>query len=224
MAQGANCKGCHLHPQSFPGQGPPRGVSGEPHAALHRGFSGRNAPRTFWALAHKAHGVKQLYDQREVSRLTGISESQIRYWDRQGLTPHREKDRAGSGSTSRAWWPFGRKGFAPAGRLAPQDQKLPGQTAADHAGLEKTPPVGGADFPGRRPAYPGQEPPAVYPEGQLFINFNGSESAPVTPAREAFEELFFQALEDEDAGRMSEAREKYSNRSWPRSRTTWTPW
>ena len=52
--------------------------------------------------------MKKLYDQREVSRLTGISESQIRYWDRQGLIPHLEKARAGSGSTSRAWWPFGR--------------------------------------------------------------------------------------------------------------------
>ena len=47
------------------------------------------------------------------------------------------------------------------------------------------------------------------PEGQLFIDFNVGESAPVTPAREAFDELFFQALEDEDAGRLSEAREKY---------------
>ena len=44
--------------------------------------------------------MKQLYDQREVSRLTGISESQIRYWDRQGLIPHREKDRG------RLWFDF----------------------------------------------------------------------------------------------------------------------
>ena len=31
----------------------------------------------------------------------------------------------------------------------------------------------------------------------------------MTPATEASDELFFQALEDEDAGRLSEAREKY---------------
>ena len=37
--------------------------------------------------------MKKLYDQREVSKLTGISESQIRYWDRQGLITHLEKDR-----------------------------------------------------------------------------------------------------------------------------------
>ena len=78
--------------------------------------------------------MKQLYDQREVSRLTGISESQIRYWDRQGLITHREKDRG------RLWFDFQSlvafrtvQGFAPAGRLAAQDQKLRGKTAADHA-------------------------------------------------------------------------------------------
>ena len=47
------------------------------------------------------------------------------------------------------------------------------------------------------------------PEGQLCIDFTGGESAAVTPTSETSEELFFQALEDEDAGRLSEAREKY---------------
>ena len=37
--------------------------------------------------------MKKLYDQREISRLLGISESQVRYWDRQGLIPHLEKNR-----------------------------------------------------------------------------------------------------------------------------------
>ena len=37
--------------------------------------------------------MKKLYDQREISKLLGISESQIRYWDRKGLIPHREKTR-----------------------------------------------------------------------------------------------------------------------------------
>ena len=44
--------------------------------------------------------MKKLYDQREVSKLTGISESQIRYWDRQGLITHLEKDRG------RLWFDF----------------------------------------------------------------------------------------------------------------------
>ena len=37
--------------------------------------------------------MKKLYDQREISRLLGISESQVRYWDRKGLIPHLEKSR-----------------------------------------------------------------------------------------------------------------------------------
>jgi tetratricopeptide (TPR) repeat protein len=47
------------------------------------------------------------------------------------------------------------------------------------------------------------------PEGQLLIDFTGTEPAPVTRAVEAADELFFQALEDEDAGRLNEAQEKY---------------
>jgi tetratricopeptide (TPR) repeat protein len=47
------------------------------------------------------------------------------------------------------------------------------------------------------------------PEGQLCIDFTGGETASVTPTPEASEELFFRALEDEDAGRLTEAQEKY---------------
>jgi tetratricopeptide (TPR) repeat protein len=153
--------------------------------------------------------VKQLYDQREVSRLTGISESQIRYWDRQGLIPHREK------AQGRLWFDFQslvafrtvrdlrRQGVSLhkiRNCVAKLRQIMPGlkhplselriSLVADQLILGKN----------RR---------RFTPEGQLFINFNGGESAAVTPAREAFEELFFQALEDEEAGRMSEARGKY---------------
>jgi tetratricopeptide (TPR) repeat protein len=47
------------------------------------------------------------------------------------------------------------------------------------------------------------------PEGQLFMDFSPEENANVFSATEACDELFFQALEDEDAGRLSEARQKY---------------
>ena len=153
--------------------------------------------------------MKQLYDQREVSRLTGISESQIRYWDRQGLITHREKDRG------RLWFDFQslvafrtvrdlrRQGVSLhkiRNCVAKLRQIMPGlkqplsevriSLVADQLILGKN----------RR---------RFTPEGQLCIDFTGGEIAPVTPTPEASEELFFEALEDEDAGRLSEAREKY---------------
>jgi tetratricopeptide (TPR) repeat protein len=153
--------------------------------------------------------VKKLYDQGEVSRLTGISEGQIRYWDRQGLITHREKARG------RLWFDFqSLVAFRTVRDLRRQGvslhkirrcvaklrQIMPGlkqplsevriSLVADQLILGKN----------RR---------RFTPEGQLFIDFTGGESAPATPALEASEALFFLALEDEEAGRMSEAREKY---------------
>ena len=146
--------------------------------------------------------MKQLYDQREVSRLTGISESQIRYWDRQGLIPHREKDRG------RLWFDFqSLVAFRTVRDLRRQGVSLH-KIRNCVAKLRRI-------MPGLKQPLAevrislvadqlilGKNRRRFTPEGQLFINFNGGESAPVTPAREAFEELFFQALEDEDAGRM----------------------
>lgn len=153
--------------------------------------------------------MKQLYDQREVSRLTGISESQIRYWDRKGLIIHREKNRG------RLWFDFQslvafrtvrdlrRQGvslFRIRNCVAKLRQIMPGikhPLAEVRISLVKNQLILGKN---RR---------RFTPEGQLFIDFNGVESATVTQTTEAFEELFFQALEDEDAGRLAEAREKY---------------
>jgi tetratricopeptide (TPR) repeat protein len=153
--------------------------------------------------------VKQLYDQREVSRLTGVSESQIRYWDRQGLITHREKDRG------RLWFDFQslvafktvrdlRRHGVSLHRIRNCVEKLrqimPGlkQPLAEvRIALVENQLILGKNH--RR----------FTPEGQLFIDFNGAASAPVRPAAKASEDLFFLALEDEDAGRLSEAREKY---------------
>ena len=153
--------------------------------------------------------MKQLYDQREVSRLTGISESQIRYWDRQGLIPHREKARG------RLWFDFqSLVAFRTVRDLRRQGVSLH-KIRNCLAKLRRI-------MPGLKQPLAevrislvddqlilGKNRRRFTPEGQLFINFNGGEGAPVTVARESCEELFFQALEDEDAGRMSEAQEKY---------------
>jgi tetratricopeptide (TPR) repeat protein len=153
--------------------------------------------------------VKKLYDQREVSRLTGISESQIRSWDRQGLITHRERERG------RLWFDFQslvafrtvrdlRRQGVSLHRIrrcvAKLRQILPGlkqplsevRICLDHGQLIL-----------------GKNRRRFTPEGQLFIDFTEVRRAPVTPATEGHEELFFQALEDEDAGRLSQAREKY---------------
>ena len=152
--------------------------------------------------------MKQLYDQREVSRLTGISESQIRYWDRQGLIPHREKARG------RLWFDFqSLVAFRTVRDLRRQGVSLH-KIRNCVAKLRRIMPALKQPLAELRISLVadqlilGKNRRRFTPEGQLFINFNVGESAPVTPARESFEELFFQALEDEDAGRVSEAREE----------------
>jgi tetratricopeptide (TPR) repeat protein len=153
--------------------------------------------------------VKKLYDQREVSRLTGISESQIRYWDRQGLITHREKDRG------RLWFDFqSLVAFRTVRDLRRQGVSL----RRIRNCVEKLRQI----IPGLKQPLSevrialvenqlilGKNRRRFTPEGQLFIDFDGVASASVTPAPERSEELFFLALEDEDAGRLSEAREKY---------------
>jgi tetratricopeptide (TPR) repeat protein len=153
--------------------------------------------------------VKKLYDQREVSRLTGISESQIRYWDRQGLITHREKDRG------RLWFDFqSLVAFRTVRDLRRQGVSL---HKIRHCVAKLRQIMPGLKQPLSEVRISlvadqlilGKNRRRFTPEGQLFIDFTGGESAPVTPTSEGSEELFFQGLEDEEAGRLSEAREKY---------------
>jgi tetratricopeptide (TPR) repeat protein len=153
--------------------------------------------------------VKKLYDQREVSKLTGISESQIRYWDRQGLITHLEKDRG------RLWFDF----QSLVAFRTVRDLRLQGVSLRKiRICVEKLRKI----MPGLKQPLSevrislvqdqlvlGKNRRRFTPEGQLFMDFAGEESAKVTRATEVSDELFFQALEDEDAGRLSEAREKY---------------
>jgi tetratricopeptide (TPR) repeat protein len=153
--------------------------------------------------------VKKLYDQREVSRLTGISESQIRYWDRQGLITHRERDRG------RLWFDFqSLVAFRTVRDLRRQGVSL---HKIRHCVAKLRQIMPGLKQPLSEVRISlvadqlilGKNRRRFTPEGQLFIDFTGTESAPVTPTSEASEELFFQALEDEEAGRLAEAQEKY---------------
>jgi tetratricopeptide (TPR) repeat protein len=153
--------------------------------------------------------VKKLYDQREVSKLTGISESQIRYWDRQGLITHLEKDRG------RLWFDFqSLVAFRTVRELRRQGVSL----RKIRNCVEKLRKI----MPGLKQPLSevrislvqdqlilGKNCRRFTPEGQLFMDFSEEERGKVTQATEACDELFFQALEDEDAGRLADAREKY---------------
>jgi DNA-binding transcriptional MerR regulator len=154
--------------------------------------------------------VKKLYDQREVSKLTGISESQIRYWDRQGLITPQEKDRG------RLFFDFqSLVAFRTVRDLRRQGVSL----RKIRKCVEKLRQI----MPGLKQPLSevrislvqdqlilGKNRRRFTPEGQLFMDFaGGEEDARITRATEACDDLFFQALEDEDAGRLSEAREKY---------------
>jgi tetratricopeptide (TPR) repeat protein len=153
--------------------------------------------------------VKQLYDQREVSRLTGISESQIRYWNRQGLITHRAKERG------RLWFDFqSLVAFRTVRDLRRQGVSLH-KIRHCLAKLRRLMP--GLKHPlaevrislVHNQLILGKNRRRFTPEGQLFIDFTEVKRAPVTQTTEAQDELFFQALDDEEAGRLSEAREKY---------------
>jgi DNA-binding transcriptional MerR regulator len=153
--------------------------------------------------------VKKLYDQREVSKLTGISESQIRYWDRQGLINPQGKERG------RLWFDFqSLVAFRTIRDLRRQGVSLRKIRKCVEKIRQIMPSL-------KQPLSEvrislvqdqlilGKNRRRFTPEGQLFMDFTEDEGAHITPATEVCEELFFQALEDEDAGRLSEAREKY---------------
>lgn len=153
--------------------------------------------------------MKKLYDQREISRLLGISESQVRYWDRKGLIPHQEK------SQGSLWFDFQdlvafrtvrelrRQGvsLAKIGKCVEKlRQLLPGlkQPLAEvRISLQ------------RNQIILGRDRQQFTPEGQRCIDFDLRETEPVPLPLDTYEDLFFQALEDEEAGRLAEARQKY---------------
>jgi tetratricopeptide (TPR) repeat protein len=153
--------------------------------------------------------VKKLYDHREVSRLIGISEGRIRHWERQGLVPPQEKLRGRllfdfQGLVAfRTVRELRRQGVS-LGRIRKCVERvrrlLPGlkQPLAEvRVSLFKDQIVLGRN---RR---------RFTPEGQLVMDFAARENAGVTAPAKVYEELFRQALVDEDAGRLDEARRKY---------------
>ncbi len=153
--------------------------------------------------------MKKLFDQREISRLLGISEGQIRYWDRKGLIPHLEK----TGGT--LWFDFqGLVAFRTIRELRRQGVSL-GKIMKCVEKLRQLMPDLKQPLAEVRISIQrdqiilGKNRVKFTPEGQRCLDFSVSENHPIPLPTEAYEDLFFQALEDEEAGRLSEAREKY---------------
>jgi tetratricopeptide (TPR) repeat protein len=153
--------------------------------------------------------VKKLYDHREVSKLIGISEGRIRHWERQGLIPHLEKARG------RLMFDFqGLVAFRTVRELRRQGVSL-GKIKKCVEKLRRMMP--GLKQPlaevrislCRDQLILGKNRRRFTPEGQLLMDFAGAEPQPVAIPVEVYEELFCQALQDEEAGRLIEARQKY---------------
>ena len=167
--------------------------------------------------------MKTLYDQREVSRLAGISESQIRSWDRQGLITHREKERG------RLWFDFqSLVAFRTVRDLRRQGVSLRKIKNC----VEKLRRI----MPGLKQPLSevrvslvkdqlilGKNRRRFTPEGQLFIDFAEAERAAVTPATVGPKNYFSRPWKMRMPGGCPRPR-RNTKKSWPRSRTTWTLW
>jgi tetratricopeptide (TPR) repeat protein len=155
--------------------------------------------------------MKQLYEVKDVSRLIGVSESQIRYWDKVGLIPHSERNRGRILFDFKALVAFRTvkalldKGISTQ-KIRKCIEKLRDRLPAVSEPLaELRITVRGQEI------VVGRDSVMFTPEGQILIRFDPTETAggPVPFPSDEIEELFFQALDLEDDGRLDEARQKY---------------
>ena len=153
--------------------------------------------------------MKKLFDQRQVAKLAGISESQVRYWDSVGLIPPVERQKG------KLFFDFqGLVAFRTVKELLNQGvslrkiRKCLAKLRHLQPDLEQPLSEVRVAVWGDRIIF-GKDNQAFTPEGQLLIKFEGEgEAAPpitVDPA----EDLFFQGLEGEQQGEWDQAREKY---------------
>ena len=154
----------------------------------------------------------KLFDQRQVAKLAGISESQVRYWDSVRLIPHVERQKGKlffdfqglvAFRTVKALLDKGaslrkiRKCLAKMRRLLPDLEQPLSEVRLAIQGDEIIFGKGNRTFT---------------PEGQLLIKFGAEEETAETAAPAAVdpaEDLFFQGLEGERQGEFDQAREKY---------------
>jgi tetratricopeptide (TPR) repeat protein len=152
--------------------------------------------------------VKKLYDYREIARLLGISEGCIRHWSRLGLIPHQEE------SKGRLSFDFqGLVAFRTMRDLRRQGVSL----GCIKKCLEKLrrmmpdlkQPLAEVKFSLHKGQIVlGKNRQRFILEGQMLMDFS-AEHNPLAVPGELYEELFCQALRDEEEGKLDGARKKY---------------
>lgn len=153
--------------------------------------------------------MKRLYTQKEVSRLIGVSESQIRYWDRTELIPCTEKKRGALLFDFKALVAFRtvkqllNKGISTR-KIRRYVEKVKHHIPEIRHPLQEV----SITISGDR-VIMGKDNLKFTPEGQLFIDFASQKKAPVSLAIDPTEERFFQALEYEQQEDWHRAQEKY---------------
>ncbi|MEW6657695.1 MAG: tetratricopeptide repeat protein [Thermodesulfobacteriota bacterium] len=153
--------------------------------------------------------MKELFDQKQVARLAGISESQVRYWDSVGLIPHVERQKGKLFFDFQALVAFRTvKELLNRGASLRKIRKCLAQLR--HRLPELGQPLSEVRVAVRgEQIIFGKDSQTFTPEGQLLIKFETDDaSAPSVPVDPA-EELFFQGLAGEEEGELEQAREKY---------------
>jgi tetratricopeptide (TPR) repeat protein len=155
-------------------------------------------------------GVKQLYDHREVTRISGISEHQMRYWDKIGLVSAVKKEKG------RLLYDFKAlialrtiRGLLDRGvsirtirRSIPKLKQLLPQIENPLTELR-------IDIQGKRIIICRNDTEFT-PEGQLQIRFKDVRTAKAPTNVGSFEDSFFKALASEEEGDFSEALAQYA--------------
>ncbi len=164
----------------------------------------------------RAIALKRMYTQKEVSRLIGVSEGQIRYWDKIGLVPATEK------RDGRLWFDFKSliafrtvkdlraKGVTTKKIIKCIRQlkvRMP-QTGQPLTELKIS--IVGDDI------IVGKDNQRFTSDGQILLNFEKQEIRPapaalVTLTTDLDGDLFFQALEHEDNAQWKLAEKKYED-------------
>lgn len=153
--------------------------------------------------------MSRLFDQRQVSRLAGISESQVRYWDSVGLITPVERQKGKLLFDFKSLVAFRTvKALLDQGASLWNIRKC--LTKVRHLLPEVEQPLSEVRvaIQGDRIIF-GKNRRTFTPEGQLFIKFEAAaEDGPPVKVDPA-EELFFQGLAGEQQGEWDRAREKY---------------
>jgi len=151
--------------------------------------------------------MKKLYTQNEVSRLMGISQSQIRYWDRTGLIPCTDRQKGSLLFDFTALVSFRTvKELLDKGISTRKIRKYLEALKKKMPEIKNLTEVSIAIYGNQ--VVIGKDNLKFTPEGQILINFS-KKQAPIPLTGDSADELFFQALECEYMGDWNQAQKKY---------------